>query len=138
MTAAPLLFEVDPCFLGRLAVLAREHGRPIDPRLLGTRHGLRGEPVSLATVTAVGRDAGFGVSPCRLSWDALGSVALPALMVFRDRSTAILDAVVGDPPHAVLIREDGPDAPPLSLDRDDLAPLWGGEILLLEILGAIG
>ncbi|GEO82984.1 cysteine peptidase family C39 domain-containing protein [Pararhodospirillum oryzae] len=132
---------VDACFLGRLVILARDQGRALDARALGTRHGLRGEAVPLETVQAVAWDAGFLARHRRLTWGELPSVAacLPGLLVFRDHSTAILDGLVPAagtvPPTALLVREDGPGdatpSPPLALNRDDLAPLWDGDLVLL-------
>lgn len=135
--------EVDTCFLRRLTTLARGRGLSVDPRAVGTRHGFTGDPVSLATVLAVAAEIGLPARHHRLDWRGLGALrdALPALMIFRDQSTAILDGFEGEAaeagPAAVLVREDGDDDEPgeitrLSLDRDDLGPLWCGDLLVFE------
>ncbi|MCF8479115.1 MAG: hypothetical protein K9H25_01660 [Rhodospirillum sp.] len=127
--------EVDTCFLGRVAKLARERGLSVNPREIGTRHGFTGDPVPLSTVLAVSADAGMPAEYRRLSWGSLGTLLerLPALMIFRDQSTAILASITlgaDGAPHSIAIREDDDEDELMTLDLDELGPLWIGDMLI--------
>jgi hypothetical protein len=127
--------EVDTCFLGRIAKLARERGLNVNPRDIGTKHGFTGDPVPLSTVLAVSADAGMPAEYKRLSWVDLSDLGnrLPALMIFRDQSTAILAAIApaaDGTPASIDIREDDDEDALMTLDQDELGPLWIGDMLI--------
>ncbi|MBB4284350.1 hypothetical protein [Roseospira goensis] len=137
--AVPL---VNGCFLDRLLRLAAERGLGGDRDRLASAHGVRGDGFTLDTVLAVADDLGLAARHTRLSWAGLAGLAdhLPALLIFRDGATAILDGLEpavpppGTPPARVLLRDDGAadrgPAPPLALERDDLALFWAGDVIV--------
>ncbi len=147
MTAPP---DVNGCFFPRLMKIARERGLTPDHDDLAGRHRLTGDTFPMDRLVAVAADCGLSAEPLRLPWNDLGRLRdrLPALIVFRDHSTAILDAL--DPaspgpagPTAILIREEpayDPKAPPapeaeegrLPLEADDLGPLWLGDVVVFS------
>lgn len=154
---------VDACVLDRLVILARERGgiRPVGgAEALRARFASDAGPLPISRVLAAAAVLGLSVCHRRVGWSALPGLAdrLPGLMIFRDRSTAILDGLLvgpaggtgsGTDPAAVLIREERSADPaaedfalletrPLALDAEDLAPLWDGEMILIEDAGDPG
>jgi ABC-type bacteriocin/lantibiotic exporter with double-glycine peptidase domain len=128
--------EIDTCFLARVAKLARERGLSVNPREIGAKHGFTGDPVPLSTVLAVSADAGMPADHARLAWNDLGGLAdrLPALMIFRDQSTAILEAITGtaDATETITLREDDDEDEVITMDQDELGPLWAGDMLVFK------
>lgn len=128
---------VNGCFLDRLLLIAGARGA-VPPRdALSRRHGVDGDRNALATVLAVADALGLAAEHRRLVWAELPAVRhrLPALLVFRDGATAILDALDpggADGPAALHLRNEAEpaDPPTLALDRGDMALFWDGDIIL--------
>lgn len=144
MTYAPApaddRLSVNGCFLDRLLLIAAARGvaSPSRDVLAGT-YGVDGDANPLTIVLAVAGALGLRAEHRHLAWDDLSAIRsrLPALLIFRDGATAILDGIelASDPasgPHAVCLRNEGeaPDPPTLVLDRSDMALFWDGDIIL--------
>lgn len=141
-SAGPPVPPVNGCFLDRLLLIAADRGLAGDRDHLSAAHGISGDGFPLTTVLAVAEALGLRARHARLSWEDLGTAApgLPALLIFRDGATAILDAMEPPAPPAdqgpehVLLRNEGPaetrTEDHLALDRADLALFWGGDIIL--------
>jgi hypothetical protein len=133
---------VNGCFLDRLVLIAADRGLAGARDDLAARHHIVGDGFPLATVLAVADALGLRARHARLAWDDLAQAApaLPALLIFRDGATAILDGLepaappAGQGPDRVLLRNEGPPEARaeehLALDRDDLALFWAGDIIL--------
>ena len=132
---------VNGCVLDRLILIAADHGQPpvdtVGRAALAAAHDVRGDGFALSTVLAVAADLGLAARHQRMSWSALPSMAarLPALLIFRDGATAILDGLEpgggdGDGPSHVLLRDEGNGHAPLALGRDDLALFWAGDVIV--------
>lgn len=149
---------VNGCFLDRLLLIAAARGQaPAARDHLARAHGVDGDANPLGVVLAVAEALGLAAEYRCLAWEALPGVhdSLPALLIFRDGATAILDGMEparpGDgangagSPDKVLLRDEGvaggapgsPDArPPLALGRDDLALFWAGDVIVPGSRGA--
>ncbi|MQX37128.1 hypothetical protein [Roseospira navarrensis] len=159
---SPSAPAVNGCFLDRLVLIAADRGLVADRTRLAEAHGIAGDGFPIETVLAVAAALGLNARHARLSWADLATLgpsgaqsgepsgggsgpeatALPALLIFRDGATAILDAI--DPGTAPMAEADGParvllrnEGPPelrteahLALDRTDLALFWGGDAIL--------
>jgi hypothetical protein len=133
---------VNGCFLDRLLLIAAEgDGTSPSRASLARTHGVDGDANPLAVVLAVAEALGLRAEHRRLEWQALSASSardrLPALLIFRDGATAILDDIEpgSDPetgPRALCLRNEGdsPDPPTLVLDRSDMALFWDGDIIL--------
>jgi len=130
---------VNGCFLDRLLLIAADHGRPavdaVGRTALAAAHGVHGDGFALSTVLAVAADLKLNAQHARLDWVTLPSVVahLPALLIFRDGATAILDGLElggGDGPSQVLLRDEGHGHAPLALGREDLALFWAGDVIV--------
>lgn len=155
---------VNGCFLDRLLLIAADHaprhpgadtgtGRPLESRAerrhrLAAAHGIRGDGFAVTTVLAVARELGLAAGLRRVDWADLDGLRdhLPALLIFRDGATAILDGLTPVPPGPdapdgpaqVLLREEGADldqdtpaAPAhLPLSRTELAMFWAGDVIV--------
>jgi len=139
--AVPAVPPVNGCFLDRLLLIAADHGHsPVDASgraALARAHGVEGDGFALATVLAVAEDLGLDAEHRRLAWTALPSVAdrLPALLIFRDGATAILEAVdmpatEDSGPTQVALRDEGEGHDPLTLGAEDLALFWAGDVIV--------
>jgi len=139
----PLLPPVPPvngCFLDRLVLIAASRGVVADRDQLAQAHGIAGDGFPLETVLAVADALDLRARHARLSWEELGpqAGALPALLIFRDGATAILDALEPPEPETsparVLLRNEGPldtmTESYLALDRRDLSLFWCGDVIL--------
>ena len=134
--------SVNGCFLDRLLLIAAARGGTPPARDgLARAHGVDGDANPLAVVLTIADALGLAAEHRRLEWQALSaSLArnhLPALLIFRDGATAILDGIEpgSDPasgPRALCLRNEGdtPDPPTLVLDRGDMALFWDGDIIL--------
>lgn len=140
-TPEPQVPPVNGCFLDRLLLIAADHGRPavdaVGRAALAAAHGVHGDGFALGTVLAVAADLDLGARHARLDWAALPTLSghLPALLIFRDGATAILDGLApgggdGDSPAHVLLRDEGDGHAPLALGRDDLALFWAGDVIV--------
>jgi hypothetical protein len=135
---------VNGCFLDRLLLIAAAHGLGGDRAALACAHGIDGDGFAVGTVLAVADDLGLAARHARLSWRDLGGVApaLPALLIFRDGATAILDALEparpapGQGPDLARLRDEGdPTADPprhLDLTEGDLALFWAGDVIVAD------
>ncbi|WP_299440018.1 hypothetical protein [uncultured Rhodospira sp.] len=142
--AEPAVPPVNGCFLDRLVLIAADHGRVGDRDALARAHGITGDGFSLSTVLAVAADLGLNARHARMAWANLGLVAatLPALLIFRDGATAILDALEparpapAQAPDLARLRNEGemsPDAPALlDLPQADLALFWAGDVIVVD------
>ncbi len=131
--------SVNGCFLDRLLLIAGARAdAPARRRdAIARRHGVTGDHNPLATVLAVAEALGLAPEHRRLAWAELADARhrLPALLIFRDGATAILDRLdPGDAagPLALHLRNEGesPDPPTLALNRRDMALFWDGDIIL--------
>ncbi len=142
-TPVPRVPPVNGCFLDRLLLIATDHGRlavdAVGRAALAAAHGVHGDGFALGTVLAVAADLGLSARHARLDWAALPTLSgsLPALLIFRDGATAILDGLAfgdgdgdGDGPTHVLLRDEGDGHAPLALDQDDLALFWAGDMIV--------
>ncbi|KAA5606229.1 hypothetical protein F1188_07350 [Roseospira marina] len=140
-TAGP---SVNGCFLDRLLLIAADRGVAGDRDRLAEQFGITGDGFSLSTVLAVAEALELRARHARVRWEDLPAHTghLPALLIFRDGATAILDALEdcgasagpdGDS-HRVLLRNEGPpDALTerhLALDATDLGLFWAGDVIL--------
>lgn len=144
MTYAPApaddRLSVNGCFLDRLLLIAAARGAAASARDdVARAHGVDGDANPLAVVLAVAEALGLGAEHRRLAWEDLSAARsrFPALLIFRDGATAILDGIepASDPasgPRALCLRNEGeaPDPPTLVLDRSDMALFWDGDIIL--------
>jgi len=136
----PPVPPVNGCFLDRLVLIAASRGVVADRDQLAQAHGIAGDGFPLETVLAVADALDLRARHARLSWEDLGPQAatLPALLIFRDGATAILDALEPPAPETgptrVLLRNEGPPdtmtESHLALDRKDLALFWCGDVIL--------
>ncbi|MBB4265910.1 hypothetical protein [Roseospira visakhapatnamensis] len=134
---------VNGCFLDRLMLIAADHGQPpvdaLGRAVLADAHGVRGDGFAVTTVLAVAADLGLAADHRRLDWSRLPTLSrhLPALLIFRDGATAILDGLepgttedADAGPAQVLLRDEGQGDAPLALGRDDLALFWAGDVIV--------
>src|SRR5882724_9281461 len=126
----------DNSTLTALSVVARHFG--IEFRVDELRRSYMlgdGEPSS-EKLAGIGRELGLEIKPLRVGWRDLTRLrkVLPAILRLRDGSALLLDAVNEDKVagQVVVVRDPHAADAQAVIDKEQLAALWDGDVILVK------
>ena len=120
-----------------LVYVARHQGIDTSVDSVRQRFVVEGSDLSSSALIALASELGLRARSIEASWDDLARFAkvLPAILILRDGSTAVLETVVDDPTMgrvAVITDPSSDSGARVVVDREKLEFGWGGELILLK------